>query len=271
MSLNSVPFPDLRIVPAGDIYPHETHDPQRSEPLIERIRQAEYITNPPIVAEMGEGKYVVLDGANRHFTLCHLGYEHILVQVANYADGFVDLGVWQHVVSDWSTQAFTEALYALENIEFVDGWQTNAVAHILMNDGPVLAAVASADAIKSRNTVLRKIVKVYRKNAKLFRTPLTDPTLIWSLYPDAIALLLFPSYQPEDIIEAAQEKAFLPPGVSRHIINGRALKLYYPFAKMGAKDVSLEAKNAELKKWMQEKLAERSVRFYAESTYQFDE
>ena len=34
---------------------------------------------------------------------------------------------------------------------------------------------------------------------------------------------------------------------------------------------SLEWKNRELQQWMQRKLSERSIRYYAEATYQFDE
>ena len=91
------------------------------------------------------------------------------------------------------------------------------------------------------------------------------------LYPDAIALVLFPPYNAEDIIAAAEHQAFLPPGVSRHIIQGRALKLNYPLHYLENMETSLEEKNQHLQDWIREKLANRSVRYYAESTYQFDE
>src|SRR5258708_30472296 len=70
-------MPDLRIVPLASLVPHEEHDAQRSEPLIERIRAAGTWLNPPIVAPMGDGRFVILDRANRHYPLSALGYDHI--------------------------------------------------------------------------------------------------------------------------------------------------------------------------------------------------
>ena len=93
---------------------------------------------------------------------------------------------------------------------------------------------------------------------------------IWRLYPDAIALVSFPRYQPRDIIEAAMQRAYLPPGVSRHIIHGRALKLNYPMCLL-REDKALDEKNRELDAWMRDKLSQRGLRYYAESTWHFDE
>jgi hypothetical protein len=65
--------------------------------------------------------------------------------------------------------------------------------------------------------------------------------------------------------------AYLPPGISRHIIHGRALKIQYPLDQLRDKVSSIEEKNTVLQHWVQEKLAHRHVRYYAEATYQFDE
>lgn len=269
--MTSAPPPTLRIVPIDAIHSHEEHDSQRSLPLLDVIRHAETLTNPPIVAEMGDGEYVMLDGANRHFCFRELGYEHLLVQVGDYETEFVELGVWQHVIRDWSQEAFTEALYSLPDATVEQGWNHQAVAQILLHDGPVLSVDAPNESVEERNQTLREMVHLYQQRAKLNRTALTDPTMIWPLYPSAIAVVLFPPYEPQDIIRAAQHNALLPPGVSRHIIQGRALKLHYPLTWLRDEHLSLEAKNAHLQEWLQEKMANRAVRFYAESTYLFDE
>lgn len=269
----SAPHPDLRILDIETILPHETHDSQRSAPLIATLKEAEFLTNPPIVAPMGadEDRFVVLDGANRTFSFRDLGYQHLLVQVAPYDGGYVDLGVWQHVVSNWSEEAFKDALYALEHVHIKQGWDHTAVAQILLHDGNVLGIHGENETIAERNSTLRAVVNVYQRTATLSRTALTDPTVIWSLYPDAVAVVLFPPYSAEDIIAAAREDAFLPPGVSRHIIQGRALKLNFPLQVLGDSAMSLADKNAYLREWIQRKLTQREVRYYAESTYQFDE
>jgi hypothetical protein len=48
------------------------------------------------------------------------------------------------------------------------------------------------------------------------------------------------------------------------------LRLNYPLDKLKSNH-SLAEKNAELTRWIQERYAQRGVRFYAESTYLFDE
>lgn len=267
----SAPPPDLRIIDIDKIHPHEDHDSQRSEPLLRVLQEAEYLTNPPIVSPMGDDNYVVMDGANRYHCFSELGFQHLLVQVAAYDGGHVDLSVWQHVISDWTQESFAKALDELPDVHVNHAWDHTAVSQILLHDGGVLSIHGANETVEERNRMLRAVVKVYQRQAKLSRTAITDPTLIWPLYPDAIALVIFPRYQPEDIIEAAKHKAFLPPGVSRHIIHGRALKLNYPFALLRDTQTSLEAKNEYLQEWIREKLSSRSIRYYAESTYQFDE
>ncbi len=267
----SAPPPDLRLLPVDSIFPHEEHDSQRSEPLLNVLREADVFTNPPIVAPMDDNQFVVLDGANRYHCFRELGYEHLLVQVAAYNESFVELGVWQHIISGWQQDAFLDALTHLPDVGIRQGWDYQAVAQILTYDGTVLSIDAPGETIIERNRTLRQIVHVYQRQATLSRTAISDPTAIWPLYPDAIALVLFPAYEPEDIIAAAQQEAFLPPGVSRHIINGRALKLNYPMARIQATGVSLEEKNRHLQNWFREKLAQRAIRYYAESTYIFDE
>lgn len=270
------PFPDLRIIPATQVHAHELHDSQRSNPLFDILRQADYLTNPPIVAPMHSNDdedpaYVILDGANRFNCFVSLDYNHLLVQVASYDDDFVELGVWNHIVSDWERVYFIEQLSHIGNLDMQQGWQINALAHILLRSGPVLSIHASIDSLEEKNHVLRQLVNTYQHNATLYRTALTDPMKIWELYPEAMGLVMFPQYQPENIIEAARQRAYLPPGVSRHIIHGRALRLNYPLKALQDPTLTLDEKNAALQTWLKEKLAKRAVRYYAESTYQFDE
>lgn len=267
----NAPPPDLRILPMALIQPHEESDSQRAQPLIERIRAAEYFTNPPIVADVGDGTFVVLDGANRHYCFNQLEYPHLLVQVVSYDSPFVELGVWQHIVSEWTHDHLITALEVLPDATIQQGWNHEAVAQVMFNDGVVMHVSAPSETVADRNRALREIVHTYHHQARLNRTAHTDPTVIWPQYPDAVALFIFPPYQPEDIIAAAKQKAYLPPGISRHIIHGRALKLFYPMSELQDKSKSIEAKNAALQHWIREKMAARAVRYYAESTYQFDE
>lgn len=267
----TAPVPDLRILPVENVHPHEEHDSQRAAPLLERIRQAQLFTNPPIVAPMNDTDYVLLDGANRYHVLCDLGYQHILVQVAAYDSGFVELGVWQHIIANWDADELLSYLSNLTSVTVKQGWDENAIAQVLLRGGMTYSIYAPSETVEQRNAALRDVVGIYQRRAVLHRTALTDTLRIWHLYPDAIALVLFPEYQPEDIIAAAQYGAYLPPGISRHMIHGRALRLNYPLKTLLDTTTSIDAKNTDLQNWLRERLANRSVRYYAESTYQFDE
>lgn len=265
------PIPDLRIIPTEAVHAHEDSDSQRALPLIERLQQEAYVINPPIVAPMGSDQFVILDGANRCHAFQHLNYPHILVQVVSYDGGSVELETWNHVIGAWSADAFLQRLDELKEIELHEGQDAHAIMHIVLRDERVIAVRTPVESAHERNAALRHIVAIYQQNAHLHRTTINEPQDIWKLYPDAAALVIFPHYQPADITAAARYKAYLPPGVSRHVVYGRALRINYPLADLIDETVSLTEKNARLQDWLRTKLARRQVRFYAESTYQFDE
>lgn len=268
----SVPTPDLRIVPVNILHAHEEHDSQRSKPLVERLRGETTMINPPLVAPVNGDGYVILDGANRVYAFSELEYPHILVQVAGYDSGLVELSNWQHVVSGWSETELLAHLAAVPGLRLASSPQSDSIVRFLLRDGREISVSALSNAtVHERNAALRQIVAVYQRNARLHRTASANPAELWPMYPDAIALVIFPPYYPADIIAAAQEHAYLPPGISRHIVHGRAIRVNYPLAALRDTQTPLDQKNADLLLWMQHKLANRQVRYYAEATYQFDE
>ena len=267
----SAPPPDLRIVLTENVLPHEEHDFQRSIPLIEQIQKASVFTNPPVVAEIEPDKYVLLDGANRCHTLAHLGYKHILVQVVEYRSEFVILDVWKHIVSGWDIASLMQQVEQLKTITIIDHYDPEALLYILTPANQTFSIYADGTTIQEKNSILRQVVKIYQTQANLYRTPLSDPHLIWQMYPDAVALVIFPNYSPQDIMDSTTQEAYLPPGVSRHVIHGRALNINYSLASLLNEEISLEEKNNRLQTWLQQKLQNRDIRYYAESVYKFDE
>jgi hypothetical protein len=253
------------------LFPHEETDSQRLEPLVERIRNEPHIINPPIVAPMDADSFVILDGANRCQAFARLNYPHSLVQVVSYHSGVVSLETWQHVVCNWSADALLEHLTNLPDVDLRYGHHADAIAHIYCRDGRLLALHTPNRHLNERNAALRRIVSVYQRSAVLERTALSSPDEVWSLYENGAALVVFPAYTPDDIIAAAREQALLPPGVSRHIVHGRALRVHYSLDALRDPTQTLQQKNAALRHWLQEKIARRQMRYYAEPTYQFDE
>ncbi len=273
-------FPDLRILPVDSLLPHEEHDDQRARPLIERLKQATHWLNPPVVAPIySSGLYVVLDGANRHFALKTLGYEHILVQVVNYESEAVVLETWHHAVRALTVNQFLPALHAIDGVSVHEMSLLNAraalaareiLSYVVMRDSRVFALIQTGDST-SRTAMLRRVVDSYRDRSKISRITHDEINHIRDIYPDVIALVVFPRYDPAEIMVAARDSELLPPGITRHIISGRALRLNYPLQELRYANVSLEEKNRQLKAWIQERLDAKRIRYYAEPTFVFDE
>ena len=62
----------------------------------------------------------------------------------------------------------------------------------------------------------------------------------------------------------------VPSGITRHIIPERALRINIPLDVLAA-DWVLAEKEAWLQRWWRERLDCNAIRFYAESTFLFDE
>ncbi len=282
-SLDSMEYgviPDLRIVPVYSLIPHEEHDAQRSEPLVRRIEEAGAWLNPPVVAPMDEERFVILDGANRHYALNALGYPYILVQVVDYESDAVQLSTWHHVIGGLTWFQLLREISKIHNIQVdcMDLLSARAalarrevLAYAVLHDGQAYALKSNAVTLTERTAVLRQIVDTYKHRCILNRIATDSLGAARTIYPDALAIVVFPHYEPVEIIVAARDGALLPPGVSRHIIKGRAMRLNYPLDAFRANGETLDEKNRQLQLWIQERVAEKRVRYYAEPMYLFDE
>ena len=105
---SGIELPDLRVVAGEDVLLHEDADERRVAALALRLQADGIVRNPPVVAEMGDGRYVVLDGANRVSALRRLGVPDLVVQVVDYHR--VTLNTWYHLVTGTPTADFERGL-----------------------------------------------------------------------------------------------------------------------------------------------------------------
>lgn len=280
----NVPTPILRFIPTESLLAHEEHDQQRSTPLIKRVVDSGIWLHPPIVTPLDDdsGRYVVLDGANRCHVISSLGYPHILVQIVYYDSGQVQLDRWNHVLANLPTATLLDRISAIPNVSFHQTDLLEARAELAQRDALVYVIdLAGGDdvylvttderTIKTRTERLRAIVDCYKADAKLDRINTDKHDEIKAMYPQADTLVAFPHYEPSEILYAAREQVLLPPGISRHVIQGRAMRLLYPLHHLADTETPLAMKNAALAAWTQQRIDERAVRFYAESSYMFDD
>jgi len=278
-------LPRLAIVPTASLMPHEAFDLKRSEPLVARLRAEGILKNPPVVAPIeDEDRYVVLDGTNRAVAMLALACPHIVVQVVDYDDPNLILDTWSHLVTDMPAEDFLNAVKSVDGLRIEIGTQLHARAELARRQataymmlpgipadhGHAAQLLYVAGDAHRRTAVLARLVNPYQLRGRIHRVSTDHLDLLTPLYDHITALVVFPRYEPSEIVELARQGAYLPTGITRHVIPGRALRLNFPLDKL-FEDQPLEAKNAWLQEWVRGKLARVEVRYYQESTYLFDE
>ncbi|MBI4631104.1 MAG: hypothetical protein HY740_05195, partial [Chloroflexi bacterium] len=271
--MSSPPSPTLRIVPIHSLVEHEYNDIQRTLPLAKRLEAEGLLKNPPIVAQLeGEQRYVVLDGANRTTALAQLHYEHCLVQVVNYEPPQVTLSTWHHLVTGIGLEPFTQEIAAVNDIDLhqsdllrarAELAQRELIACIIRSDNKVLAVSSHHRRIHDKNTVLNAMVDTYKEKGGLHRAVADNIDEARKLFPNVTALVIFPNYESSEVMILARDGELLPTGLTRHLIQGRVLRVNYPLSELKSNE-TLEKKNAKLQEWMQKKNVTKEVRLYAE-------
>jgi hypothetical protein len=290
-SHNESDLPRLRIVPTASLLPHEEFDAQRSEPLIARLRRETELKNPPIVAPIeGDDRYVILDGTNRALAMRALAYRHIIVQIVDYDDPSLVLDTWFHLVTGMPPQSFFAALQSIDGLHVAHGELLHARAELARRQaaayaiapprlsesrgaahapGTVYLVYAAGD-IRRRTSLLNRLVGMYQEQGRIHRVGTDHLERLLPYYDEVTALVVFPRYEPSEIVELARQGATVPAGITRHIIPGRALRVNFPLAVL-SDDRSLDEKNEWLQDWIRQRLVDKAVRYYQESTYLFDE
>lgn len=274
-------IPDLRVVPLADLVPHELQDSQRAVPLAKRLPEEGTLLNPPIITPLGmdDNRFMILDGTNRVVAFELLKIPHILVQVVPYSPPHTELHTWYHVISHMPADIFKRRIADLPHLKGVnsDAFHARAMlarrailAYYILPNGEVEALQGGGLDLHKHNRLLQAVVDSYIHDSQLNRTNIDNLNQLLDLYPDMTAIMIFPHYEPVEVLDLAQHGLRVPPGITRHLIHGRALRVNYPLDRLTS-HASLEAKNLELKQWLQQRFEQKRVRYYAESTYNFDE
>ncbi len=274
-------FPTLRIVPVGGLAAHEWHDDQRTPPLVERLKASGVLRNPIIVSPFQDGsdRHMVLDGANRTAALNSMGIPHALVQTIEPDSPNLDLKTWNHVLWNLAPQVFMDGLRGIAGLQLTgveedEGlgklWNQEALAWVQTHDQKAWIVTNSSDGLLARLDSLNKIVDSYKGRASMDRTQARKVKEVEGLYKDLCAVVVFPPFQVREVLELCGQGHHFPAGITRFTVSPRALRVNYPLDELAA-NKSLEEKNAALQQWVQERVARKGVRYYAEATVLFDE
>jgi hypothetical protein len=272
-------IPTLHILPLASLILHEDHDRQRTLPLVDRLRAQGILRNPPVVMplEDGSGRYMVLDGANRVTALQDMEFPHVVAQVVEAGDPDVGLEVWNHVV--WSM----DPADLIVGIRDVDGLKLKAIARgsgkryeldcmpveIQLATGKTYLSCTATDGVQL-SAYLHGIVDCYKDKAFLDRTGQTDVDFFREIHTNLTALVIFPRFDVKMVLDLASRGDLLPTGITRFTVSPRALHVNYPLHELSsAKPVSY--KEAYLQRWIQDRIKNKNLRYYAEATFLFDE
>jgi hypothetical protein len=274
---------NLRIVPLRNVILHEDDDPARVTRIMAALQMDGVLRHPPIATEAfaearREPCYIVLDGATRITALRRLGYRDALVQIVDYASSQVALNAWYHLLEGISGEGLLDQIQQIEGVQAqrMDGHHAESalatraiLCMIALRDRSIWGVRAEGD-LSAQTEKLNRVVDLYRGYADLFRVVTTDLDLLLNEYPNFCALVVFPSYQPAEVIHLALNNSKVPMGITRHLIGGRTLNVNLDL-QMLASDDSLEKKNAWLKQWLSDKVHARKVRFYGEPVFVFED
>ena len=274
-------LPDLRFVTVDALVPHEQFDARRLAPLIERLRDDAVLRNPPIVAEFPgqSGRFIVLDGANRATAARETGLPHLVVQVVDYREPQVRLSTWNHALGEQPRAELERTLRAIPGLSVREDSEMHAqamlarreaLAYVVYPDGSADTLHGGAD-LRARNELLNGVVNTYRERQQYYRLPADSFADAAERHPGIHALVVFPHFEPAEVVELATTGARLPAGITRHLIRWRALRLNVPIERLADPRSSTGDKNRWLETWLREKLQKRQVRFYEEPTVSFDE
>ncbi len=271
-------LPVLRIVSVASLVVHETVDPARVARLKKQFRSSKLFTNPPLVAELGRGRYVVLDGANRTTVAQQLHLPHVLVQVVPYDDRSITLNIWNHVLDGTAWLQWWKQVHTACGDSILSS--TPASARRRLARGTFLAIVFNARGEcfgmtspvgeQERAALLNVLVETYKGRDVFHRTDEQTMPAVRAIYPVATALICFPPLKKGDILRYAGNGWRIPSGISRHVIPGRVLRADIPFSVLRSTE-TLVQKNRWLQRLIRERKKENRIRYYREPVYLYAE
>jgi hypothetical protein len=274
--------PDLRLVSTGRIRFHEHPERTRTLRLVDRLRRERTLRNPPIVASLEDGVYILLDGANRVSAFREIGWSHVPVQVIDYGDPSVELRGWHHLLLEGKSLDLRDAYARLPGtrVERIgDGalatlLELRGVFAALVDDRTTAWGVFPADGtveLEPWMATLELVVAAYEGRTRLERIKIAD----YRNLPDPFhavehQLVLFPTITKVELLALSRRGASIPTGITRHLIPGRALGLNLPLGFLDelADD---DAKNAHFRAFVDGLEIAGRIRYYEESVFIMNE
>lgn len=270
----------VEIIPIKDILVHEEFDPSNSKELINFLKKSHNLSNPIIVASLGNKKYLQLDGMNRIFSFKKLGIKTISGQIVDYSNQEeIELSSWLHIFKG-DIKKFLDFIKKDRSLLIRSG-RMDQVGHrylkesdfgrlvtVVTKEGEVFF-ISSAGSFSDKIKRMKYLVSYYKNSLSRGVLPYTlsrdSVKLFFDQYPSENIIVIFPTFTPQQIIKAAKSEVLLPTGITRHLVKGRVLNINLPLSLFDNKK-SLKEQNQRQDKF----LLQKRFRLYEESTINFE-
>lgn len=263
-----------------DILIHEEFDPSNSIKLTNYLKKYKVLSNPIIVASLGGGKYIQLDGMNRITCFKNLGIKSIVAQIVDYNDqDQIELSSWLHIFKCDKRKLF-DFIKADKELVISEG-SIDKVGHRYIKEtdfGRLVTFITKENEIFFVSTKgsfsekirrLNKIVSFYKKS--LARGVLPYPFVqenvkyFFKQYPAFDKIIIFPSFTPQQVIETVKSGVLFPTGITRYIVKGRCLNINVPLSLLDEK-IPLKEQRELFDKFISQKRS----RIYEEGVVNFE-
>lgn len=246
---------DLRLVELGSLILHESHDEDRLARLRGRIEAEGEQRNPVIVSSHGDC-CLVLDGAHRVRALEELGYRFILTQFAEPPERAES---WGHLL----TGVGLPELRGVEELDASEEPGDTLLAEVQTAGGTIFLR-ARKEGLLAQVRALWGLQSLYPEGVVVRRVEPDGPKHL----AEGEVLIRYRPFTPAELVEIVHSGAVLPAGITRFRVRERVLGVCYPLQKM--KDGDLAERNAELRKFVEERWEENRIRYYGEPVVLFE-
>ena len=270
-------LPRLVIVPISEIVFHEDYNEERVRTLTESMRRGNVLKNPPVAASHNvPGSYILLDGANRITALKSLEISDVVVQLIELDDPGLVILSWHHAVEGFEKGKFLDLIAGFPEfsvtpvtLEKFENRLNETICHIQFFDGSMFEVSAKGD-IFSRVARLHELTSIYKGSQYMDRVSYTNLEHLKHNYSRFSCLMVFPEFTKEELLRITSANLKIPSGLTRITLPKRALRLNVPLDILRFQ-VSGDQKNHWLQNRINDQIKDKSIRFYREPTFLFDE
>lgn len=252
----------MQILPISSLSIYEKFDPLRTEILYNKIKKEKIFKDPIVVARL-QGKYIVVDGANRLEAVRQNGYEKILANVVDYSD------VKQVVLTNNAhflnidQKALCDILEK-NGIKLHRSDKESAKERLLsgkicgmISHGDIFFELEDFTDLESGIDLLNRLVNSYAGKYDIFR--LSELSHDDTNFGTRIT---FRRFTMEDILQIIKNGSFLNSGITWHQVKNSIIRFNLPLDVLKRKD-----SGKVLNELITKKISQKGIRYYPSNVY----